>query len=100
MRTRVWAAVVAVALVAVGVFAVVSARRLGTQPPPAGRLADALAGRGVAVLEGDLRGGRGGGGEPVRCAARAFGARPEGLTRAAQATTIYAWVYCRAASGR
>ena len=91
--------VLAVVIAAAG-FAVVSARRLGTQPPPRGRLAADLAVRVTQLMERDFRGLTAAGGEPVDCTARPFGVRPEGLTDAADATTIYAWVTCRADGGR
>lgn len=91
---------VTVAVLAAAGFATVSARRLGTQPAPTGRLADGLATRVVTLMEKDFRAATARGDVPVRCAARPFGARPEGLARPEQATTIYAWVYCRAGSGR
>lgn len=98
MRTRVvWLGLVTVLVIAVTAFSVVSARRLGTQEPPRGALAAGLADRAVALMERDFRELTSPGGGPVACAARPFGVRPEGLTEAAQATTIYAWVYCRGA---
>lgn len=97
MGTRVLRGAAAMLLVvALAAFAVLSARRLGPQQPPAGALADRLADRVTVLMEDDFRAVTAGADEPVRCAAQPFGVRPEGLTRAAQATTIYAWVYCRA----
>jgi hypothetical protein len=91
--------IVVVVVAALAAFAVVSARRLGPQRPPTGALADHLADRVTALMENDFRAVTAGDDEPVRCAARPFGVRPEGLTRAAQATTVYAWVYCRTLRG-
>lgn len=88
-------ALVTVAVITAGAFAAASAHRFGPQRPPTGLLADALAGRVAQLMETDFRAEIGGGEAPVRCAARAFGARPEGLLRAVEASTVYAWVYCR-----
>ncbi|GAA0812925.1 hypothetical protein [Spirilliplanes yamanashiensis] len=96
MRTKLVSALVTIGLLAAAGFAAVSARRLGPQPPPSGPLADALGDRVVKLMETSFREAVSGRAEPVRCAARPFGARPENLSRAAQATTIYAWVFCRA----
>lgn len=97
MRTRVvWVALITLAVVAVAAFSVVSARRLGVQQPPDGVLATDLARRVVTLLETDFRAATTAADAPVTCAARPFGVRPEGVASAAQATTIYAWVYCRA----
>lgn len=99
MRTRiVWIVAVLLAVLTVTAFSVVSARRLGTQKPPTGALADALADRVVALMQTEFRDVTSPDDAPVRCVARPFGVRPEGLTRAAEATTIYAWVYCRSAN--
>jgi hypothetical protein len=92
-----WIATVVVLVTAVTLFSVVSGRRVGTQEPPTGRLAGALAERVVTLMETDFRDVTAPHGGRVVCVARPFGVRPEGLTRAAQATTIYAWVYCRGA---
>ncbi len=98
MGARIWAALLGAVLVAVACFAVVSARHLGTQRPPTGALAVALAARTETLLETTFRAATGP--APVACAARPFGARPEGLRRAADATTIYPWVHCRGAGGQ
>ena len=101
MRGRILAVLVTLGLLAAGLFAVVSARRIGTQPRPTGDLAAGLGARVVKLMETTFRGTTGTGDEPVSCAARPFGVRPEGLARAEQATTIYAWVFCRGeTSGR
>jgi hypothetical protein len=98
VRTRsLWGALFVLIVVTVTAFAVVSARRLGTQQPPSGPLAADLADRVTALMENDFRSVTTPGDASVTCAARPFGVRPEGLTRAAEATTIYAWVYCRGA---
>lgn len=96
MRTRaLWGALILAVAVAVTAFAVISARRLGTQEPPEGALAADLADRVTGLMEQDFRALAADGDESVVCAAQPFGVRPEGLTDAARATTIYAWVYCR-----
>jgi hypothetical protein len=87
--------VIMVVMAGLAVFAVISARQLGPQRPPTGVLADRLAERVTVLMENDFRAVTAGTDEPVRCAAEPFGVRPEGLTKAAQATTVYAWVYCR-----
>jgi hypothetical protein len=97
VRTRVLVAVLILAVVvAVTGFSVISAGRLGTQTPPRGPLAADLAARVTQLMEHDFRGLTAAGPEPVRCTARPFGVRPDGLARAADATTVYAWVHCRA----
>jgi hypothetical protein len=97
VRTRVLVGVLILALAgAITAFSVISARRLGTQAPPRGPLAADLAARVTDLMEHDFRGLTAAGPEPVRCTARPFGVRPDGLTRAAEATTVYAWVHCRA----
>jgi hypothetical protein len=95
MGARIRAALVVVVVLGLAAFAVVSARSLGTQRPPTGPHADALAARTVRLLENDLRDAVAAGATSLTCAARPFGVRPERLTRAEDATTIYAWVYCR-----
>ena len=96
MRTRaLWGALILVVAVAVTAFAVISARRLGAQEPPEGALAADLADRVTGLMEQDFRALTADGDESVVCAAQPFGVRPDGLTDAARATTIYAWVYCR-----
>ena len=89
-------ALITLVVVAVTAFSVVSARRLGVQQPPKGVLAADLAQRVVTLMETDFRAATTAADAPVSCAARPFGVRPEGLASAAEATTIYAWVYCRA----
>ena len=97
MRTRaLWGALLTLIVVTVTAFAVVSAHRLGTQQPPSGELAADLADRVTALMETDFRTATTPGDASVTCAARPFGVRPDGLTRAADATTVYAWVHCRA----
>lgn len=93
MRARILSVLVTLGVLGAVGFAAVSARRLGPQPPPTGPLADALAGRVVKLMETTFRGVLLP--EAARCAARPFGVRPERLSRASQATTIYAWVHCR-----
>jgi hypothetical protein len=83
-------------MVAITGFSVISARRLGIQAPPRGPLAADLAARVTHLMEHDFRDLTAAGSEPVRCTVRPFGVRPDGLTRAADATTVYAWVHCRA----
>jgi hypothetical protein len=100
MRTKLVGVLIMAVLVAVAGFAAVSARRLGTQAPPGGALAADLASRVTALMEQDFRGLVADGDESVDCTARPFGVRPDGLTRAEEATTIYAWVDCRARGGR
>lgn len=95
MGARIRAALVVVVVIAVAGFAVLSARRLGTQRPPTGVLADRLADRAAHLMETEFRAATAPGPDPVACAARPFGVRPERLTRAEDATMIYAWVYCR-----
>jgi hypothetical protein len=94
-----WGVMILAVLLALAAFAVISARRLGVQDPPSGRLAADLTARVTTLMEEDFRALTTQGGEPVACTAKPFGVRPEGLTRAAQATTIYAWVHCRTDSG-
>jgi hypothetical protein len=96
MGVRVRAVLVLVIVVAVAGFAVVSARRLGIQRPPGGALAEGLAQRTVRLMETEFRDRTAAAGEPVACAARPFGVRPDRVARAEDATMIYAWVYCRA----
>lgn len=97
MRTKVlWVGLITLVVTSATAFSVISARRLGPQQPPQGALADGLATRVVTLMESDFADRTDPTGGRVSCAARPFGVRPEGLTRAAQATTIYAWVYCRA----
>jgi hypothetical protein len=93
-------ALVLTVVAGIAVFAVISARRLGTQAPPRGPLAEDLAARVTSLMERDFRGLTAAGATPVECTARPFGVRPDGLTRATEATTIYAWVHCRAPDGR
>jgi hypothetical protein len=101
MRIRVLVGTLILAVVvAVAAFAVISARRLGTQAPPKGPLAADLAQRVTDLMERDFRGLTADGAAAVECTARPFGVRPDGLTRAAEATTIYAWVHCRTPDGR
>jgi hypothetical protein len=94
-----WGAMILIVLPALGAFAVISARRLGVQDPPRGRLAADLTARVTTLMEQDFRTLTTQGGEPVACTARPFGVRPENLTRASEATTIYAWVHCRTDGG-
>jgi hypothetical protein len=94
-----WGVTILAVLMALAAFAVISARRLGVQDPPSGRLAADLSERVTTLMEKDFRTLTTRGGEPVACTARPFGVRPEGLTRAAEATTIYAWVHCRTDAG-
>jgi hypothetical protein len=101
VRTKALVSALVLAVVAaVAGFAAISARRLGTQAPPRGPLAADLAKRVTDLMERDFRDLTAPGATPVECTARPFGVRPEGLTRASEATTIYAWVHCRAPDGR